>query len=130
MDKKSCLTSCSTSSVCRREAMETQASTARSLTESCRITFQDFDPKKARGLTFTAPNLQNGYKYQKGKCFAGIQMKYTKTLAALEKKLCGFKLTNTIYKFNRLKINTVFLRVFQYSNHSLNIGRQNQKNPG
>ena len=35
-----CLTSCSTSSVCRREAMETQASTARSLTESCMVHFQ------------------------------------------------------------------------------------------
>ena len=102
--------------------METQASTARSLTESCMITFSGFAPENARGLTFKAPNSENGYRYQKGKSFAGIQIKYTKTLAALGKKLCGFKLTNTIYKFNRLKMNTVFLRVFQYSNHSLNVG--------
>ena len=84
--------------------METQASTARSLTESCMVQFSAFAPENVRGLTFTAPNSETGSnRNQTGK---SVQIKCTKTLTALWRKaawFCGFKLTNTIYKFKQVE---------------------------
>ena len=67
-------------------------------------TVSAFAPENVRGLTFTAPNSETGSnRNQTGK---SVQIKCRKTLTALWRKaawFCGFKLTNTIYKFKQVE---------------------------